>query len=46
LNVKLKNGSSANELLSFLTSQGQVQHFVELVPDANDIFIQAVNKNS
>jgi len=46
LNVTLKNGSSANELLSFLTSQGQVQHFVELVPDANDIFIQAVNKNS
>ncbi|MEQ6123384.1 ABC transporter ATP-binding protein [Pseudotenacibaculum sp. MALMAid0570] len=46
LNVKLKNGSSPNDLLSFLTSQGQVQHFVELVPDANDIFIQAVNKNS
>ncbi len=46
LNVKLKNGSSANDLLSYLTSQGQVQHFVELVPDANEIFIQAVNKNS
>lgn len=46
LNVKLKDGSSANDLLSYLTSQGQVQHFVELVPDANDIFIQAVNKNS
>jgi ABC-2 type transport system ATP-binding protein len=46
LNVKLKKESSANDLLSFLTSQGQVQHFVEIVPDANDIFIQAVNKNS
>lgn len=46
LNITLKNGNSANDLLSFLSSQGQVQHFVELVPDANDIFIQAVNKNS
>jgi ABC-2 type transport system ATP-binding protein len=29
-----------------LTSRGEVQHFVELIPSANDIFIQAVNKNS
>jgi ABC-2 type transport system ATP-binding protein len=46
LNVKLNKGDSANDLLSFLTSRGEVQHFVELVPSANDIFIQAVNKNS
>ena len=46
LNVKLNSGDSANDLLSFLTSKGEVQHFVELVPSANDIFIQAVNKNS
>ena len=46
LNVKLKDGKKPNDLLSFLTTQGQVQHFVELVPDANEIFIQAVNKNS
>lgn len=46
LNVKLTNGNTANDLLSFLTNQGQVEHFVELVPDANEIFIQAVNKNS
>jgi ABC-2 type transport system ATP-binding protein len=46
LNVKLNQNNSANELLSFLTSQGQVQHFVELIPSANDIFIQAVNKNN
>ena len=46
LNVKLKDSNSANELLSFLTSRGEVQHFVELIPSANDIFIQAVNKNS
>ena len=46
LNVKLTGGNSANDLLSFLTSRGEVQHFVELIPSANDIFIQAINKNS
>jgi ABC-2 type transport system ATP-binding protein len=46
LNVKLGLNNSANELLSFLTNRGQVQHFVELIPSANDIFIQAVNKNN
>ena len=46
LNVKLQNGNSANDLLSYLTKQGEVLHFVELIPDANDIFIQAVNQNS
>ena len=46
LNVKLTQGNSANDLLSFLTSRGEVQHFVELIPTANEIFIQAVQKNS
>lgn len=46
LNVKLTGNSSANDLLSLLTTKGQVQHFVELVPSANDIFIQAIQKNS
>jgi len=46
MNVKLTEGNSANDLLSLLTHNGEVQHFVELVPSANDIFIQAVNKNS
>ncbi|TXD50117.1 ABC transporter ATP-binding protein [Polaribacter sp. IC073] len=46
LNVKLTKGNSSNDLLSFLTSKGEVQHFVELIPSANDIFIEAVHKNS
>jgi ABC-2 type transport system ATP-binding protein len=46
MNVKLDNNKNANDLLSFLTSRGEVQHFVELIPSANDIFIQTVNKNS
>lgn len=45
MNVKLGLNDSSNDLLSFLTSKGQVQHFVELIPSANDIFIQAVSKN-
>ena len=45
LNIKLKPSESSNDLLSFLTSKGQVNHFIELVPSANDIFIQTV-KNS
>ncbi len=45
LNIKLKSTESSNDLLSFLTSNAQVNHFNELVPTANDIFIQTV-KNS
>ncbi|SFN87103.1 ABC-2 type transport system ATP-binding protein [Bizionia echini] len=44
-NIKLQAHQSPNELLSFLTSRGQVSHFVELIPTANDIFIQAVKNN-
>lgn len=46
LNVKIPNDDSPNELLSLLTNYGDVQHFLEIVPNANEIFIQAVNKNS
>lgn len=45
LNVKLKEQQTANELVSFLSNHGQLQHFVEVIPTANDIFIQAIQKN-
>ncbi len=45
-NVKIPENDSPNELLSLLTNYGDVQHFLEIVPNANEIFIQAVNKNS
>ncbi|WP_159951316.1 ABC transporter ATP-binding protein [Polaribacter septentrionalilitoris] len=45
-NVTLTKGNTANDLLSLLTSRGEVNHFVEVIPTANDIFIQAVNKNN
>lgn len=45
LNIKLKSTETSNDLLTFLTSKAEVNHFNELVPSANDIFIQTV-KNS
>ena len=45
LNIKLNSNDSPNELLSYLTNKAQVSHFVELIPSANDIFIQSVKKN-
>ncbi|MEH6536522.1 MAG: ABC transporter ATP-binding protein [Psychroserpens sp.] len=45
LNVKLNAQDSSNDLLSFLTTRAEVHHFVEVVPSANDIFIQTVKNN-
>jgi ABC-2 type transport system ATP-binding protein len=45
LNIKLQEGHSPNDLLNYLTSKGDVSHFVELIPSVNDIFIQTVKNN-
>jgi len=45
LNIKLNGNDSPNQLLSYLTNKAEVSHFVELIPSANDIFIQAVKNN-
>ncbi len=45
LNIKLPEHTSSNDLLSFLTSKAEVHHFVEVIPSANDIFIQSVTNN-
>ena len=45
LNINLSRNQSSNDLLSYLTTQGEVSHFVELIPSVNDIFIQAVKNN-
>lgn len=44
-NVKLSESDTANDLLNFLMTKGEVSHFVEQVPSANDIFIQSVKNN-
>jgi len=46
VNIKLQKGATSNELLSYLTSTGQVNHFVEVIPSVNDIFIQTVENNN
>jgi len=45
LNIKIKDNTSPNDLLSFLTSKAEVHHFVEVIPSASDIFIQTVKNN-
>ncbi|WP_425076924.1 ABC transporter ATP-binding protein [Psychroserpens sp. S379A] len=45
MNVKLNANDSSNDLLSFLTSKAEVHHFVEVIPSANDIFIQTIQNN-
>ncbi|PHR74049.1 MAG: ABC transporter ATP-binding protein [Lutibacter sp.] len=46
LKVKIKNGEASNDLLHYLSSKGTISHFAEVIPNANEIFIQAVNKNA
>jgi ABC-2 type transport system ATP-binding protein len=43
--IKLPDATPANELVNYLTGQGQLSHFVEVIPSANDIFIQTVSNS-
>lgn len=43
--IKIDENASANDLVSFLTAKGQLTHFKEVIPSANDIFIETVAKN-
>ncbi len=45
LKIKLNDNQKSTELLSFLNTKGEINHFTELVPTANDIFIQAIKGN-
>ncbi len=45
LRIQIAPSSQPNELLSLLTSKGQVNHFSEVIPSASDIFIQSVQNN-
>lgn len=44
--IKKPKDKSVNDLLSFLISKGEITHFSEIIPTANDIFIQAVTQNT
>jgi len=45
MKIQIDPSSTPNELLSFLTNHGQVNHFTEVIPSASDIFIQSVQNN-
>jgi len=44
-NIKIEENASINELVSYLTTKGQLSHFVEVIPTVSDIFIQTVKNN-
>ncbi len=44
-NIRLNGSNSANDLAAYLTGLGELTHFVEVIPTANDIFIQTVENN-
>ncbi len=46
LNIKLLNGETSTDLIRYLNTKAIINHYVELIPSANDIFIQTVSSNS
>ena len=46
IRIQIKPEESPNHLLQYLISKGSVNHFVEVIPSVNDIFIQTVTKNA
>jgi ABC-2 type transport system ATP-binding protein len=46
LNIKLGASDTSNDLLTFLNANAYINHFVEVIPNANDIFIHTVKNNS
>ncbi len=46
LRLQIPQDESPNHLLQFLVSRAQVNHFVEVIPSVNDIFIKTVTQNA
>ena len=46
LKIRTNNGETSNSLLNYLSTKGTISHFAEVIPNANEIFIQAVKKNT
>ena len=45
LNILLNESQTSDELLNFLVKKAKIQHFKEVIPSANDIFIKSVKEN-
>ncbi|GAB2779143.1 ABC transporter ATP-binding protein [Salinimicrobium soli] len=46
LKIQISDSASPNDLLVYLTTRAQVNHFVEVIPSVNDIFIKTVTTNA
>ena len=46
LNIKIRKDMDSSELIRFLNSRATINHYVELIPTANDIFIETITNNS
>ena len=43
--IGLKNNETSTDLIQFLNNKAQINHFTEIIPSANDIFLKAVANN-
>jgi ABC-2 type transport system ATP-binding protein len=43
--ISIPKNHSVNDLVSYLTSLGQLTHFSEVIPSANDIFIETIKNH-
>ena len=46
LSIQINPDESPNNLLQYLLSKARVNHFVEVIPSVNDIFIKTVTHNA
>ena len=46
IKVKLNETSTSNNLLNYLAAKGNISHFTEMIPNANEIFLEAINRNT
>jgi len=45
LNIKIEGSNNIPNLIQFLNSKGTLNHFIELIPNAHDIFVKAVKQS-
>jgi len=43
LNIKLQSNETSSDLIKYLNTKAVINHYIEVIPSANDIFIRAVN---
>lgn len=46
LQIQIDKQASPNDLLIYLTTRAKINHFVEVIPSVNDIFIKTVTGNA